>query len=174
MIGGRWSLHILRQLSKGVSRPVALLSAVNLAAGEGRKLSEKIMFETLARLAADGIISRERVAGYPPETHYRLTDSGRGILDAVSRLSRSGRAGDDEGSGAAAARGHDAACGCAGVELLPHPLPPVPEAGEGPRSGPSVGSPSSARMRSMISCSVSRARGDRPAARSAILVTPAC
>jgi DNA-binding HxlR family transcriptional regulator len=170
VIGGRWSLQILRQLSKGVSRPVALLSAVNLAAGEGRKLSEKIMFETLARLAADGIISRERVAGYPPQTHYRLTDSGRGILNAISRLGRSGRAADDEGSGAAAPRGHDVACARAGVELLPHPLPPVPE---GPRSWLSVGSPSSARIRSMISCSVSRARGDRPAARSATLVTPA-
>lgn len=113
MIGGRWSLQILRQLSKGFSRPVALLGAVNSAAGEGRKLSEKIMFETLARLAADGIISRERVAGYPPETHYWLTDSGRGILNAISRLGRSGRAADDGGSGAAEPRGHDAACACA-------------------------------------------------------------
>jgi DNA-binding HxlR family transcriptional regulator len=107
VIGGRWSLQILRQLSKGFSRPVALLSAVNLAAGEGRKLSEKIMFETLARLAADGIISRERVAGYPPETHYRLTDSGRDILDAIGKLGRAGGAADDGGSDAPAPHGHD-------------------------------------------------------------------
>jgi hypothetical protein len=54
-----------------------------------------------------------------------------------------------------------------------HSLWPAPGAGEGPESGPSAGSPSSARIRSMISCSVSRALADRPAARSATLVTPA-
>jgi DNA-binding HxlR family transcriptional regulator len=84
-VNGLWAVPVLRTLASGVSRPGDLLRAIN-AESDGR-LSSKIMFETLGRLADDGLVSRVEVPGaVPRETHYWPTHAGHELLDEISKL----------------------------------------------------------------------------------------
>ena len=83
-INGVWTVPILRHLASGTSRPADLLAAIN-AQSEG-PLTAKVMFDTLKRLAAYGLVVRRTVAGYPRQTHYWLTARGHEILNEVSKL----------------------------------------------------------------------------------------
>ena len=100
-VAGNWTVPILRQLARGVTRPSDLLDAVNAdlraeqdalradeagAAETEGLLASKVMFDTLKRLVAGGLAVHRRAAGYPKRTHYYLTPRGREILEAVSKL----------------------------------------------------------------------------------------
>jgi DNA-binding HxlR family transcriptional regulator len=80
-VNSQWALPILRTLASGVSRPSDLLRAV------GRGLSPKVMYDTLARLAQDDLVSRTEVEGVVPrETHYWPTREGHRLLNELSKL----------------------------------------------------------------------------------------
>ena len=91
VMNGRWTVHLLRHLASGVSRPTDLLNSVNADASVtlGRTLSNKVMFEALRRMAGLGLVRRVAVEGRPPETHYWLTHAGHDILADVSKIGAS-------------------------------------------------------------------------------------
>jgi DNA-binding HxlR family transcriptional regulator len=82
-----WAVPVLRHLSSGASRPKDLLRAVNADAEPGsRRLSSKVMYETLDLLNKDGLVSRAEVQGFPLETHYWPTHEGHTVLTEVSKM----------------------------------------------------------------------------------------
>jgi DNA-binding HxlR family transcriptional regulator len=83
-VNGIWAVPVLRHLATGVSRPTDLLMVIN--AESDNRLSSKILFETLGRLSAYGLVNRRQVNGWPRETHYSLTGTGHEILSEVSKL----------------------------------------------------------------------------------------
>lgn len=93
-VAGNWNVPILRHLAGGVTRPSDLLDAINAelradeagAAEREGLLARKVMFDTLKRLVAQGLVVRRLAAGYPKRTHYYLTLRGREILETVSKL----------------------------------------------------------------------------------------
>jgi DNA-binding HxlR family transcriptional regulator len=83
-VNGVWAVPVLRHLATGVSRPTDLLMAINTESDS--RLSSKILFETLGRLSAYGLVNRRQVNGWPRETHYWLTGAGHRILSEISKI----------------------------------------------------------------------------------------
>ncbi|HTU75504.1 MAG TPA: SAM-dependent methyltransferase [Trebonia sp.] len=90
---GTWTVPVLRHLGMGVSRPADLVTSIN---AEGpASLSRKVLVETLQRLRASRLVSRQEVAAWPREVHYWLTPRGHEVLSQLSRLGPSGERGKD-------------------------------------------------------------------------------
>lgn len=83
IVGCKWSLSLLQQLTDGGVRPSALLRAHT-------GLSAKVMNERLRKMTKFGIVQRTVLGDKPPvEVEYALTSFGRrfvGILEEVRRL----------------------------------------------------------------------------------------
>jgi DNA-binding HxlR family transcriptional regulator len=78
----KWSLQLLGQIRRGVTRPGALVRACH-------GLSTKVLNERLARMIRFGILERVVFPEVPPRVEYRLTDLGGRfvkILDAIEEL----------------------------------------------------------------------------------------
>jgi DNA-binding HxlR family transcriptional regulator len=85
-IRGRWDLAILANLAEGGSRPTDLLDAINEQAGDGHRLTWKVMRDRLRHLEEAGYVGRCEVRRFPRETRYWATEfAGRLIakLDAL-------------------------------------------------------------------------------------------
>jgi DNA-binding HxlR family transcriptional regulator len=70
VIGCRWTMSVLRAVSKGVRRPGALERHI-----EG--ISAKVLSDRLKHLTRAGIFEREQVPEIPPRVEYRLSDFGK-------------------------------------------------------------------------------------------------
>lgn len=83
VVGCKWSVALLLQVSGGPQRPSALLRA-------NPGLSAKVMNERLRKLTRYGIVKRTVMGTKPPvEVEYAMTPLGDrfvGILDDVRRL----------------------------------------------------------------------------------------
>lgn len=83
MSGETGSVHLLRLIADGCSRPSALLRA-------STGLSTKVMNERLRKMTRFGIVQRSVFGEKPPvQVEYVLTSFGRrfmGILNEVHRL----------------------------------------------------------------------------------------
>lgn len=81
----RWSFLMLAQLraAGGTMAPTRLLEAVNEGLDGQRILRPKVCWETLDRLEADGLISRERIPGVPPRADCTLTPIAVDLLAAL-------------------------------------------------------------------------------------------
>lgn len=89
IIGCKWSLHVLDQIHRGVSRPGVL-------ARSAPGLTTKVLNERLAKLVRFGIAQRVSHPEVPPRVEYTLTPFGErfvGLLEAVDRLKADVRAG---------------------------------------------------------------------------------
>ena len=71
IISGKWTLLILRDLSKGINRFSALERSL---AG----ISPKTLSERLKALEKAGIVTRKSYAEVPPRVEYTLTEHGLG------------------------------------------------------------------------------------------------
>jgi len=82
IVGCKWSMHVLLQIRKGVSRPGALTRTA-------RGLSGKVLAERLDKLTRFGIVERTAYPEVPPRVEYTLTEFGKRfvrVLDAVEEL----------------------------------------------------------------------------------------
>ncbi|MEU7976970.1 MULTISPECIES: helix-turn-helix domain-containing protein [Micromonospora] len=83
VISGKWKVVILWALSDRHRR-----------FGELRRLigvSEKVLFQHLRELEADGIVHRETSPGLPLRVQYSLTDRGQALNQALKPLGAWGR-----------------------------------------------------------------------------------
>ncbi|MGX4653569.1 winged helix-turn-helix transcriptional regulator [Micromonospora sp. SCSIO 07396] len=83
VISGKWKVVILWALSDSHRR-----------FGELRRLigvSEKVLFQHLRELEADGIVRREASEDLPMRVEYSLTDRGQALNDALKPLGAWGR-----------------------------------------------------------------------------------
>jgi len=79
IISGKWTLLILRDLSKGINRFSALERSL---AG----ISPKTLSERLKSLERAGIITRKSYAEVPPRVEYTLTDMGWDLIPLIDHM----------------------------------------------------------------------------------------
>ncbi|WP_141326010.1 helix-turn-helix domain-containing protein [Myxococcus sp. AB025B] len=84
VIGGKWKPTIVWELHRGPTRFGALKRQV-------LGISEKILFEQLRELEADGVVARVVFDSVPPKVEYSLTPAGAALNDAVHALAEWGR-----------------------------------------------------------------------------------
>jgi DNA-binding HxlR family transcriptional regulator len=81
-VGCKWTLHVLRQVRLGVTRPGALERTAD-------GLTAKVLNERLVKLVGFGLLERTSYPEIPPRVEYTLTPFGRrfaAILDQVEQL----------------------------------------------------------------------------------------
>ena len=83
IISGKWTLLILRDLSKGINRFSALERSL---AG----ISPKTLSERLKSLERAGIITRKSYAEVPPRVEYTLTDMGWDLIPLIDHMRQYG------------------------------------------------------------------------------------
>lgn len=79
IISGKWTLLILRDLSKGINRFSALERSL---AG----ISPKTLSERLKALEKAGVITRQSYAEVPPRVEYSLTDRGIDLIPLIDHM----------------------------------------------------------------------------------------
>lgn len=80
VIGDRWTLGIIHELSIGPRRTLEILSAFT-------GLSTKTLADRLKKLERGGIIRRTSYPESPPRVEYSLTVRGRDLLPVVEAIS---------------------------------------------------------------------------------------
>ena len=84
LLGGKWRLLIVHQLSNGPQR-----------FGELRRLlpdiSEKVLVQELKHLVTAGVLSRRNYGEVPPRVEYELTAAGRPALALVAAVADYGQ-----------------------------------------------------------------------------------
>ena len=96
IIGDRWTLGIIHELSAGPRRTLDLHNSF-------KGLSTKTLTERLRKLERNGLIARISYRESPPRVEYSLTQKGGRVLPVISSLSEVYRDlyGDRNGGGAA-------------------------------------------------------------------------
>jgi len=85
-IRGRWDLAILANLAEGRLTANRLLDAINEQAGDGHRLTWKVMRDSLRHLEEAGYVGRCEVRRFPRETHYWATDFARRLIAKLDTL----------------------------------------------------------------------------------------
>ncbi len=84
VIGGKWTLLVIRDLANGTKRFNELERSL-----EG--ISPKTLSERLKSLEVSGMISRQTFAEVPPRVEYSLTDMGRELVPIIESMRAYGR-----------------------------------------------------------------------------------
>lgn len=79
VIGGKWSMPIIYNLSKGKMRFKEIERTI-----EG--INTRMLVKELKNLEANGIITREVFATVPPTVEYALTTKGDKLLPSIKSL----------------------------------------------------------------------------------------
>jgi DNA-binding HxlR family transcriptional regulator len=79
VIGGKWAMPIIYNLSKGKLRFKEIERSV-----EG--INTRMLVKELKNLEANGIITREVFATVPPTVEYALTEKGNKLLPSIKSL----------------------------------------------------------------------------------------
>jgi len=79
IIGDRWTLGIIHELSAGPKRTLDLFNSFS-------GLSTKTMTDRLRRLERNGLITRISYKESPPRVEYSLTERGFRLLPVISSL----------------------------------------------------------------------------------------
>jgi DNA-binding HxlR family transcriptional regulator len=79
VISGKWTLLILRDLSKGINRFSGLERSL---AG----ISPKTLSERLKQLEKAGVVTRKSFAEVPPRVEYTLTEMGLDLIPLIDHL----------------------------------------------------------------------------------------
>jgi DNA-binding HxlR family transcriptional regulator len=85
LLHGKWKVHLLVFMARGVHRPSRLLECLPGA-------SKKMMIDTLRALARDGIVDREIFAEVPARVEYSLTALGWSLSEPLIALAEWGQA----------------------------------------------------------------------------------
>ena len=79
ILGGKWKLKILWQISKGAVRFNELQRRLG-------KITTKTLTQQLRELEADGFLLRHDFKEIPPRVEYTLSDLGRSFIDVISYM----------------------------------------------------------------------------------------
>ena len=79
VIGGKWSMPIIYNLSKGKMRFKEIERTI-----EG--INTRMLVKELKNMEANGIITREVFATVPPTVEYALTIKGEKLLPSIKSL----------------------------------------------------------------------------------------
>jgi DNA-binding HxlR family transcriptional regulator len=82
VIGGRWTLLVLRDLFLGLSRFDDIRANLGIATN--------VLTDRLATLLEHGLVERRAYQQRPPRFEYLLTDKGRDLFPAIAALMRWG------------------------------------------------------------------------------------
>jgi DNA-binding HxlR family transcriptional regulator len=85
VLSGKWKVHLLFCMARGVRRHSRLLDCLPGA-------SKKVMTDSLRGLERDGIVSREVFAEVPVRVEYSLTPLGWSMSEPLIALSEWGKA----------------------------------------------------------------------------------
>ncbi len=83
-IRGVWDAAILASLASGISRPADLITAINAQAD--RKLTHKVLIESLRRMEESGLVRRQELSRRPRRTCYWPTAFGYMLLRELDKL----------------------------------------------------------------------------------------
>ena len=83
LIGDKWSMLVVRDLSTGPKRTTELLSAL-------RPISSRTLVGRLRDMEHDNLIDRREFGGSPPRVEYGLTERGRRLLPLLESLRKVG------------------------------------------------------------------------------------
>lgn len=92
LIGDRWAILVIRDLSLGLRRYDALRASTGIP--------QATLASRLRRLEASGIVERARYQDRPPRNEYRLTTKGRDLWKVTLALREWGDRWDASGYGA--------------------------------------------------------------------------
>jgi DNA-binding HxlR family transcriptional regulator len=84
IIGGKWTLLIIRDLASGVKRFNQLERSLH-------GISPKTLSERLRTLEEEGILMRQTFAEVPPRVEYSLTEKGRDLVDVIESMRSYGK-----------------------------------------------------------------------------------
>lgn len=82
-VGDRWSILVLRDIDRGLTRYEQLRTSLGIA--------PNILSRRLAALAKAGLIEKRRYSQRPPRDEYLLTDAGRDFLPILMAIGAWGR-----------------------------------------------------------------------------------
>ncbi|WP_156878232.1 winged helix-turn-helix transcriptional regulator [Sphingopyxis sp. QXT-31] len=89
-VGDRWSILILRDIDRGLTRYDQIRTSLGIA--------PNILARRLAALTEAGLIEKRRYSARPPRDEYLLTEAGRDFLPILAAIGAWGR--KHNGSGA--------------------------------------------------------------------------
>jgi len=95
IISGKWTLLILRDLSKGINRFSALERSLT-------GISPKTLSERLKNLEKAGIVTRRSFPEVPPRVEYTLTRMGLDLIPLIDHMREYGTKWLGEASGGGA------------------------------------------------------------------------
>src|SRR4051812_53083 len=84
LIGGKWTILIIRDLAAGVKRFNQLERSL-------QGISPKTLSERLRSLEEEGIIVRQTFAQVPPRVEYSLTEKGLDLVYVIESMRRYGK-----------------------------------------------------------------------------------
>ena len=79
LIGDKWKILIIRELSGGTKRFGELRKSVG-------QISQKVLTSNLRAMEEDGLLKREVFAEVPPRVEYTLTDRGRSLEPVIDAM----------------------------------------------------------------------------------------
>jgi DNA-binding HxlR family transcriptional regulator len=85
VVGDKWTLLIVRDLSLGARRTTELLAGL-------QPISSRTLMDRLRDLEADALIERRDLGGSPPHVEYVLTERGRRLTPLLEALRAAGEA----------------------------------------------------------------------------------
>ncbi|MFC7307778.1 winged helix-turn-helix transcriptional regulator [Streptomyces monticola] len=84
-VAGRWTTLVLRELMSGPHSYTGLRDRLP-------EISPKVLSDRLRTLEERGLLSRDRLPGFPVRTRYHLTPAGRSLRPLLIELYRTGTA----------------------------------------------------------------------------------
>jgi DNA-binding HxlR family transcriptional regulator len=85
MVGDKWTLLIVRDLSRGARRTTELLAGL-------QPISSRTLMDRLRDMERDALIERRDFGGSPPHVEYVLTERGRRLTPLLDALRAVGEA----------------------------------------------------------------------------------
>lgn len=79
MVGDRWTILVLRDISRGRRRFSALLESLN-------GISPNLLSDRLKRLEKNGMVERVIYHDHPPRAEYRFTEKGKAFIPVLVAL----------------------------------------------------------------------------------------
>ncbi|HKS92755.1 MAG TPA: helix-turn-helix domain-containing protein [Tepidiformaceae bacterium] len=85
VVGERWTMLVLRELSWGRKRFSELLETLS-------GISTNLLSDRLKRLEENGMVERVFYSDHPPRAQYRLTEKGRAFVPVLVAMRAYGEA----------------------------------------------------------------------------------
>lgn len=84
MLGGKWKMLIIFQISQGVNRFGELKRSIP-------DISEKMLSQELKNLVDNRLITRKNFGEVPPRVEYQITDVGKKVLPLIEKIASFGQ-----------------------------------------------------------------------------------